>query len=75
MLIISYYLEVRRDHIPCAAKALNPFTMSLTSSSVSREGVQEVAVVLNLLAIGVREHTQLVRERRSTGESTCSKKR
>jgi hypothetical protein len=51
--------------VPGAAKAYNAFTMSLTGSTVSYEGVQEVAVVLNLLTIRIREHTQLVRQRRS----------
>ncbi len=31
--------------MPGAAKALNVFTLRLTSSSISREAVQEVAVV------------------------------
>src|SRR5260221_6265010 len=61
------------DHVPGAAKALNAFTLCLASSRVAREGVQEVAIVLHLLAIGVREHTQLVRQWRRIAGSTCGK--
>jgi hypothetical protein len=46
--------------MPGATKGYNSLTMCLTSSTVSGEGVQEVAVVLNLLAISIREHSQLV---------------
>src|SRR5258706_10361032 len=69
------FLEVGCDHVPGAAKAYNPLTMRLTSGTVSHEGIQEVAVVLNLLAICIREHSQLVRERRSTGGSVCGQQR
>src|SRR5258706_2810931 len=68
-------LEVGCDHVPGAAKAYIPLTMYLTSSTVSHEGVQEVAIILSLLAICIREHSQLVGERRSTGGSACGQQR
>ena len=61
--------------MPDATKALNAFTLRLTSSCVAREGVQEVAVVLHLLAIGVRERTHLVRQWRRTAGSSRGQQR
>ena len=60
----ALYSQVRRGHEPHAGNAL---TIGLTRSIVSREGLERVTIILDLVPVYIHLHTQFPGE----GSRTC----
>ena len=52
--------QTRRANMP---DATNPFASGLAGARITGKGIERVAVVLNLVPIGIRDDGQLPRER------------